>query len=159
MSRLNPSAFDARRRIAAAFALFALIALAGCREIRVKSYASGVTRVVGVNQVRIIRDERELAKLGIGDVASVRFNHEFAVVLLMGPHKESGWRQVIESIHAVPGHVQVVAYDHGPLDGGEPTAPYRTYTLWIVPNQVYTLGSSVEVVTPSNQFIASAELR
>jgi hypothetical protein len=54
--------------------------------------------------------------------------------------------------------VRVVAFEQEPADGGEPSAPYRTYTLWIVPNSVYRRGIRVEVVTPSNEPIASTYL-
>jgi len=45
-----------------------------------------------------------------------------------------------------------------PADGGEPSLPYRTFTLWIVPNSVYRRGVRVEVVTPSDEPIATTYL-
>ncbi len=146
-----------RRLRALVFVAGVLAALTGCREVRVKSYASGITRAPGGNQIVVVRNERELERLGIR--SSVRFNHEFGVVLMMGPHDTTGWRQVIESIHAEVGHVQIVAYERGALDGGESTNSYRTFTLWIVPNSVYRSGAVVDVVTPSNEYVTSTVLR
>ena len=89
----------------------------------------------------------------------VDFRHEFAVVLLMGPPKETGWGQIIESIRPNSDRVRIVAFERAPLDGGEPANPYRTYTVWLVPNLVYRPGSRVEVVAPSGEAIASTTLR
>jgi len=130
--------------------------LAGCREVRVKSYAQGTTPVLGPPQILIVRDSKELAEVGLQ--APLRFNHEFGVVLLMGPHKDSGYHQVIESIRANPNRVRIVAFEKAALDP-EPTREYRTYTLWIVPISVYNPGSIVDVVTPSGDPIASTTLR
>ena len=142
------------RRLTALFCV--VFALTGCREVRVKTYAQGTTTVVGAPQVLIVRNVKGLEDLGIK--ASVRFNKEFGVVLLMGPHREAGYRQVIESIRANSDRVRVVAFEKEPLDP-EATREYRTFTLWIVPNAVYRPGSHIEVVTPSGDFIASITLK
>ena len=97
-----------------------------------------------------------MGKLGVH--APVHFKGEFGVVLLMGPHQRTGYKQIVESIRANFERVRVVAFEEAPADGGEPSAPYRTYTLWIVPNSVYRRGVRVEVVTPSNESIASTYL-
>ncbi len=133
-----------------------LIVLVGCREIRVKTLATGTTAVLGGNQILIVRDAVALGKLGIH--APVHFKGEFGVALLMGPHDRTGYKQIIESIRANPQRVRVVAFEQAPADSGEPSAPYRTYTLWIVPNSVYRRGVKVEVVTPSNEPIAATYL-
>ena len=135
------------------------VVLAGCREVRVNQVRSGTTPVVGGPEVVVVRDKRTLDALGVA-VASVNFRKEFAVVLLMGPHKQTGFSQIVESIRANSDRVRIVAFERAPLDGGEP-APreYRTYTLWIVPNAVYRPGSKVEVVSPSGEPIASTTLR
>lgn len=133
-----------------------VLMLVGCREVRVHTYAQGTTTVVGPPQVVIVRNFKELAELGLR--APVRFKHEFVVVLLMGPHKVSGYRQVIESIRANEDRVRIVAFETSALDP-EPTKEYRTYTMWIVPNLVYRSGSVVDVVTPSGDPIASTTLK
>jgi len=138
-----------------ALACVALL-LAGCREVRVKSYAQGTTSVLGPPQILIVHNSRELAEVGLQ--APLRFNHEFGVVLLMGPHKDSGYHQVIESIRANEDRVRIVAFEKSSLDP-EPTREYRTFTLWIVPISVYRPGSIVDVVTPSGDPIASTTLR
>jgi hypothetical protein len=138
------------------WALAAVLVLSGCREVRVKTYAQGTVTVPGGNQIVIVRDSGGLEALGIH--AEVRFRGEFGVVLLMGPHKRTGYRQVIESIRASDERVRVVAFEEDPADGGEPSRDYRTYTLWIVPNAVYRRGLHVDVVTPSNDPVASTEL-
>lgn len=143
------------RRIVLLFV--ALLALTGCREVRVNQVRSGATPVLGPNQVVIVRDRRVLDGLGIS--AEVNFKREFAVVLLMGPHRESGWTQLVESIRANADRVRVVAFERAPFDGGEPVPPYRTYTIWIVPNIAYRPGSNVDVVTPSGEPIAATVLR
>jgi hypothetical protein len=137
--------------------LVALVALAGCREVRVNQVRTGTTTVIGPNQVLVIRDRKGTDALGLPYAAD--FRHEFAVVLLMGPHKETGYVQLIESIRANADRVQIVAFERAPLDGGEPTAPYRTYTMWLVPNIAYRPGSNVDVVTPSGESIVSTTLR
>lgn len=124
--------------------------------MRVKSYAQGTTSVLGPPQILIVHNAKELAEVGLQ--APLRFNHEFGVVLLMGPHKDSGYRQVIESIRANEDRVRIVAFEKSALDP-EPTREYRTYTLWIVPISVYRPGSIVDVVTPSGDPIASTTLR
>jgi len=113
--------------------------------------------IPGGNQILVVRDERSLEALGIR--VPVQFRHEFVVLLLMGPHRESGWHQVIESIRASDYRVRIVAFEHSPVDGGEPSREFRTYTMWIVPNSVYRRGSGVDVVTPSGDPIASTVLR
>ncbi|MGA7572300.1 MAG: hypothetical protein WBG27_15650 [Candidatus Aquilonibacter sp.] len=137
-------------------ALVALLLLTGCREVRVQTLGSGITAGPGGNQIVVVRDAAALAHLGLK--APVRFKGEFGVVLLMGPHTRSGYRQVIESIRASDVRVRVVAFEQPPADGGEPASDYRTYTLWIVPNSVYRSGIHVEVVTPSDNPIAQTVL-
>jgi hypothetical protein len=134
-----------------------VIVLTGCREVRIRTFRSGTTTVLGAPQIIVFRDADVLQKFGIK--APVRFTKEFGVLLLMGPHKETGWSQLIESIRANSDRVRIVAFERAPLDGGEPTRDYRTYTLWIVPNSVYRVGSVVDVVTPSGDLIASTTLR
>lgn len=143
-------------RALAALAALCLL-LTGCREVRVKSYAQGTTTVLGPDTIAIVRDQGGLQALGLK--APVRFNHEFAVVLLMGPHKDSGWKQIIESIRANTDRVRIVAFERPPFEPGDPVPEYRTYTMWIVPNLVYRSGSHVDVVTPSGDPIASTVLR
>lgn len=138
-------------------ALVLLVALAGCREVRVKTYAQGTTTAYGGNAIVVFRDRSTLTELGIK--APVRFNHEFGVVLLMGPHREVGYRQVIESIRANADRVRIVAFEVAPVGGTEPSREYRTYTMWVVPNSVYRRGSQIEVVTPSGDPITSTVLR
>jgi hypothetical protein len=144
------------RRILAALVM--AVVLAGCREVRVNQVRSGTTPVVGGPEVVVVRDKRTLESFGVS--SPVDFRKEFAVVLLMGPHKQTGYSQIVESIRANSDRVRIVAFERAPLDGGEP-APreYRTYTLWIVPNAVYRPGSKVEVVSPSGEPIASTTLR
>jgi hypothetical protein len=143
------------RRLAALGAL--LLLLTGCREVRVKTYAQGTTTLAGSNQIAVVRNLRDLEAFGIK--APVRFNHEFGVLLVMGPHTETGWHQTIESIRANEDRVRIVAFERGRADGGEPAPSYRTYTLWIVPNSVYRVGSILDVVTPEGEPIASTVLR
>ncbi|HEX4015006.1 MAG TPA: hypothetical protein VHX17_14105 [Candidatus Cybelea sp.] len=133
-----------------------LIVLVGCREVRVKTLATGTTTVLGGNQITIVRDEVALSKLGIR--APVHFKGEFGAALLMGPHDRTGYKQIVESISANPQRVRVVAFEQAPADAGEPSPPYRTFTLWIVPNSVYRRGVRVEVVTPSDAPIATTYL-
>lgn len=121
-----------------------------------KTLAAGTTTVLGGNQISIVRDAATLNKLGIH--APIHYKGEFGVVLLMGPHDRSGYKQIVESISANNQRVRVVAFDQAPADGGEPSPQYRTFTLWIVPNAVYRRGVRVEVVTPSNEPIASTYL-
>jgi len=137
-------------------ALVALLLLAGCREVRVQTLSVGTTTAPGGNQIVVVRDPDSLARLGIK--APIRFKGEFGVVLLMGPHSRSGYRQVVESIRATDQGVRVVAFEQAPADGGEPSPDYRTYTLWIVPNSVYRRGIHVQVVTPSNDPIVQTVL-
>jgi len=144
------------RRILA-FVLGAVI-LTGCREVRVKTYAQGTAPGASGNQIAVVRDRHELEALGVR-ASTVRFNHEFGVVLLMGPHTQTGYHQIIESIRANGDRVRIVAYERGLADGGEPAPEYRTYTLWIVPLSVYNVGSVVDVVTPSGDPVASTILK
>jgi hypothetical protein len=134
----------------------ALLLLVGCREVRVKTLAQGTTTAPGGNQIIVVRDPADLAKLGLH--APVHFRGEFGVILLMGPHARTGYKQIIESIRANDQRVRVVAFEQDPADGGEPSTSYRTYTLWIVPNSVYRRGVRVEVVTPSDEAIATTFL-
>ena len=143
------------RRFLAALVL--AVGLAGCREVRVNQQGSGTTPIVGRPEVVVVRDRRTLEALGIA--RSVDFRHEFAVVLLMGPHSETGWTQITESIRANSDRVRIVAFERGPLGGGEPTKEYRTYTMWVVPNIVYRSGAQVEVVSPSGDAVAATTLR
>lgn len=136
--------------------LAALLLLVGCREVRVKTYRTGTTTAEAGNTVIVVRDEASLARLGIK--APVRFRGEFGVVLLMGPHERTGYRQIVESIRANDQRVRVVAFEAAPGDGGEPAPRYDTYTLWIIPNSVYRSGERVEVVTPSNDSVAEMQL-
>jgi hypothetical protein len=134
-----------------------LVALTGCREVRVQTFKAGTTTSAGPPQIIVLRDAHVLQQYGIN--APVRFNKEFGVLLLMGPHRESGWTQLVESIRANSDRVRIVAFERGPLGGGEPVAEYRTFTLWIVPNSVYRSGSVVDVVTPSGELVTSMTLR
>jgi hypothetical protein len=143
------------RKLVAAAAV--LLLLVGCREVRVRTYAQGTTTGAGGNQIAVIRNRRELEGFGISK--PVRFNHEFGVLLLMGPHAETGWHQTIESIRANAERVRIVAFERGPADGGEPAEAYRTYTLWIVPNSVYRRDSLLDVVTPEGEPVASTTLK
>ncbi|HEY1656428.1 MAG TPA: hypothetical protein VGF86_15100, partial [Candidatus Tumulicola sp.] len=124
------------------WALAALLLLVGCREVRVQTLAQGTTTAPGDNQILVVRNEVDLAHLGIH--APVHFRGEFGVILVMGPHVRTGYKQIIESIRANDRRVRVVAFEQGPADGGEPSPTYRTYTLWIVPNSVYRRGVRVE---------------
>jgi hypothetical protein len=144
------------RRLLAALAI--AVVLAGCREVRVNYRRTGTTPVLGPREVVVLRDRRALDALGVG--VPIDFRHEFAVVLLMGPHKETGWTQIVESIKANTDRVRIVAFERAPLDGGDP-APreYRTFTIWVVPNAVYRAGSHVDVVAPSGEPIASTTLK
>ena len=137
--------------------LAAFVALAGCREVRVDQVISGTTSVLGSTQVVVARDRRSLEQLGIP--ATANFRKEFAVVLLMGPHRETGFTQIIESIRANADRVRIVAFERAPIDGGDPAAPYRTYTIWYVPNIAYRPGVRVDVVTPSGEALTATTVR
>ena len=137
--------------------LVALFALVGCREVRVNRVGTGTTKVAGSNQIVIVRDKRELEALGISGTPN--FRKEFAVILLMGPHRETGYVQITESIRANADRERIVAFEKAPIDGGEPAAPYRTYTMWYVPNIAYRAGVGVDVVTPSGEPITATTLR
>jgi hypothetical protein len=140
----------------AVIAMVAVVLLAGCREVRVNTLAQGTTMVLGGDEVLVVRDADDLTRLGIH--APVHFRGEFGVALLMGPHTRSGYKQIVESIRANDQRVRVVAFEQEPADGGEPSASYRTYTLWIVPIKVYRRGVRVDVVTPSDSPIATTVL-
>lgn len=133
-----------------------MLLLVGCREVRVNTLARGTTPVLGTNQVVVVRNPAQLAQYGIK--APVHFKGEFGVILLMGPHTRSGYKQIVESIHAGLSRVRVVAFEQDPPNGGQPARPYRTFTLWIVPNSVYRRGIRVEVVTPGDDPVASTTL-
>ena len=133
------------------------IVLAGCREVRVKEFAQGTTTAARTSQIVIVRSQRALEELGVH--APINFNHEFGVLLVMGPHRETGYRQVIESIRANANRVRIVAFERPPSGGGAPTGDYHTYTLWVITNAVYQRGSIVDVVTPSGDTVASMTLR
>ena len=137
--------------------LVALVAFVGCREVRVNQVRTGTTSAAGPTQVAVVRNKRSLDVLGIS--ADVNFRKEFAVILLMGPHRETGFAQIIESIRANADRVRIVAFERAPIDGGEPSAAYRTYTMWYVPNIAYRSGSHVDVVTPSGEPITATTLR
>jgi hypothetical protein len=137
-------------------AMVAVVLLAGCREVRVNTLAQGTTTVLGGDEVLVVRDADDLSRLGIH--APVHFRGEFGVILLMGPHNRSGYKQIVESIRANDQRVRVVAFEQEPADGGEPSPSYRTYTLWIVPNKVYRRGVRVDVVTPSDSPVATTFL-
>jgi hypothetical protein len=144
------------RRLTALCALVLL--LVGCREVRVKAYRQGTSAVTaGGNQIAVVRNLHDLESYGVR--APVRFNHEFGVLLLMGPHRETGWHQEIESIRANAERIRIVAFERGPADGGDVSEPYRSYTLWIVPNAVYRIGSVLDVVTPEGDPIATTTLK
>jgi len=137
--------------------LVAFVALVGCREVRVNQVRTGTTTVAGPNQVVVVRDKHGLDILGL--TATVNFRKEFAVILLMGPHRETGYVQITEDIRANADRIRVVAFEKAPIDGGEPSPAYRTYTMWYVPNIAYRLGSHVDVVTPSGDPITATTLR
>jgi hypothetical protein len=144
------------RRLFAALAM--AVVLAGCREVRVNTVRTGTTPIVGPREIVVVRDRRTLDSLGVA--VSADFRHEFAVVLLMGPHKETGWTQIVESIRPNTDRIRIVAFERAALDGGEPAPKeYRTYTIWLVPNVAYRAGSRVEVVSPSGEPIAATTLK
>jgi hypothetical protein len=137
--------------------LVAFVALAGCREVRVNTAATGTTTTPGPTQVLVVRDRRGLEVLGIQ--TSPNFRKDFAVILLMGPHRESGFVQITESIRANADRERIVAFEKSPIDGGEPVPSYRTYTMWFVPNIAFRPGVGVDVVTPSGEPITATTLR
>jgi hypothetical protein len=158
MTRDSPYARGRKLAIFLQAALLSSCLLSGCREVRVNEFRMGTTTVPGGDQVVVISDWHDLQMVGIR-TPEVNFKHEFGVALLMGPHHETGWRQIIESIRANGERVRILAYERAPADGGEPAMEFRTYTLWIVPRSVYHRGSVVEVVTPSGEPVASTTLR
>ncbi|MGC8485010.1 MAG: hypothetical protein ACP5O6_05185 [Candidatus Baltobacteraceae bacterium] len=139
-------------------ALLLLFILVGCRDVRVRTYAQGRTFDAGHgDRIAVIRSRAQLSRYGIV-APDVRFRSEFCVALLMGPHDRSGFRQIVESIDAGLRHVRVVAFEQPPSDGGEPTRPYRTYTLWVIPSTAYRRGIQVVVVTPEDRQVAETVL-
>ena len=135
----------------------ALLVLAGCREMRVQALQRGTTTVLGSGkELVVVRDTATLDRLGIK--APVRFRNEFAIVLLLGPHAQTGFGQIQEHLSATLDRTHIVLFEEQPLDGGEPSRPYRTYTLWIAPNSAYRRGYPVRVVTPSNQPVIETTL-
>ncbi len=98
--------------------LAACLLLVGCREVRVKTFAQGTTSLPGGNQVSVIRNAADLGKYGIK--APVHFKGEFGMILLMGPHERTGYKQIVESIRANDNRVRVVAFERAP-----PTAANR----------------------------------
>lgn len=118
----------------------------------------GTTPIAGPNALVIVRSAHDLEALGIRS-AKLHFNHEFGVALLMGPHHATNFRQVIESIKAGYNRVRIVAFEQSPPDGGEPRPPFRTYTLWIIPNSVYRPGLVVEAVSPDGVTMTTTTLR
>ncbi|MDH2909491.1 MAG: hypothetical protein HKL92_06725 [Candidatus Eremiobacteraeota bacterium] len=139
-------------------ALLLLLVLVGCRDVRVRTYAAGITYAAGHgDRIAVIRTRSQLSRYGIV-ARDVRFPTEFCVALLMGPHRRSGFRQIVESIDAGLRHVRVVAFEQPPSNGGEPTRPYRTYTLWVIPNSAYRRGIQVVVVTPEDRQVAETVL-
>ena len=138
-------------------AIVLLLALTGCRDVRVKTYAQGTTTAPGRSAIVVVRSQADLEAQGIH--APVRFKHEFGVLLLMGPHDRVGYHQVIESIRANEDRVRIVAFEQAPIAGAEPSKEYRTYTLWIVPIKVYRRGLHLDVVTPSDDPVADTVLR
>jgi hypothetical protein len=144
------------RRVLAA--LVTAVVLAGCREVRYNTVRTGTTPVVGPREIVVARDRRTLESVGVA--ISADYRHEFAVVLLMGPHKETGWTQIIESIRPNTDRIRIVAFERPALDGGQPAPKeYRTFTVWLVPNVAYRSGSRVDVVSPSGESIASTTLK
>src|SRR6202022_5167222 len=99
-------------------ALLMAVVLAGCREVRVNQRRTGTAPVAGGREVAVVRDRRALDSLGVA--VQVDFRHEFAVVLLMGPHKETGWTHILETIRANTDRIRVVAFARSQLHGGEP---------------------------------------
>ncbi|HEX3549691.1 MAG TPA: hypothetical protein VHT53_04915 [Candidatus Elarobacter sp.] len=137
--------------------LAVLLLLTACREVRIQALQHGTTTVLGSGkELLVVRDIATLERLGIK--APVRFRNEFAVVLLLGPHTQTGYRQIQEYLSANADRARVVLFEEAPLDGGEPSRAYRTYSLWIVPNSAYRRGYHVEVVTPSNQPVIEGTL-
>ena len=141
----------------AVFLSLLMLALVGCREVRVNSVGSGITYSPGGAAIEVIRNQRTLDTFGIK--APFRFSKEFGVILLMGPHKETGYTQFTESIRANIQRVRIVAFERQALEGGVPSKEYRTYTIWRVPNSAYHVGSVVDVVTPGGDLIVSTTLR
>ena len=148
----QPASLDVKRLVVLAL----LLALTGCREVRVQTLARGDTTASGGNAIVVVRTDSALRHLGIR--AAVNYRSEFGVVLLMGPHDRTGYRQIIESIRATASQVRVVAFERAPANGGEPTQDYRTYTLWIVPNTAYRRGIAVNVVTPDGSPVTHTTL-
>ncbi len=161
-SRAMVTRLEMRRRLIARLPCWLaggllLLALVGCRDIRVRTYAQGYafTPVAGP-QIAVVRSTRQMTALGI-DLRGIDYRHVFAVVLLMGPHPYEGFRQVIASIKANDTRVRVVAYEQAPDTPGLERLN-RSYTVWLVPNLVYRSGAQVEAVTPDGAPFASTVL-
>ncbi|TAM59338.1 hypothetical protein EPN52_07990 [bacterium] len=134
-----------------------LLILAGCRDIRVRTYAQGFSFVPATGpQITVIRSAGEMERLGI-DLRGIDYRHVFAVVLLMGPHDVEGFHQVIVSIKANDTRVRVVAFEQ-PSDKPGVDRPNRSYTVWVIPNLVYRPGAQVQAVTPDGAPFASTTL-
>ena len=69
----------------------------------------------------VVRDTAALDRLGIK--APVHFRNEFAVVLLLGPHTQTGFRQIQEHLSATLDRAHIVLFEEQPLDGGQPRSP------------------------------------
>ncbi|HVA37406.1 MAG TPA: hypothetical protein VNJ51_07315 [Candidatus Dormibacteraeota bacterium] len=133
------------------------LSLAGCRDIRVRTYAQGYSFVPASGpEIAVVRDRRAMAALGI-DLKGIDYRHVFAVALLMGPHRHEGYHQVIASIKANDTRVRVVAFEEAPPRPGV-ARPNRTYTVWIIPNLVYRSGAQVQAVTPDGALMAATTL-
>ncbi|MDE2571080.1 MAG: hypothetical protein KGM44_00990 [bacterium] len=145
-----------RLSVSIAAGLLAL-SLAGCRDIRVQTYAQGYSFVPGGSQIVVVRNPRDMESLGV-DARGIDYRHDFAVVLLMGPHPVEGFHQVIASIKANDARVRVVAFEEGPDKPGLPREN-RTYTVWVIPNFVYRAGAQVQAVTPDGAPFATTTLR
>jgi len=136
---------------------FLALNLAGCRDIRVRTYAQGYSFVPASGpQIAVVRSPQQMQALGI-DLRGIDYRHEFAVVLLMGPHPYEGFRQVIASIKASDTRVRVVAFEQSPDKPGSPRVN-RTYTVWVIPNLVYQSGAEVQAVTPDGAPFATTTL-
>ncbi|TAM73500.1 hypothetical protein EPN44_13980 [bacterium] len=134
-----------------------LLALVGCRDIRVRTYAQGYSFTPASGpQITVVRSTRQMGALGI-DLRGIDYRHVFAVVLLMGPHPYEGFHQVIASIKANDTRVRVVAFEQAPDTPG-PDRLNRSYTVWVIPNLVYRSGAQVEAVTPDGAPFASTIL-
>ena len=134
-----------------------LVLLVGCREIRVKTLAAGTTTVLGGNQIVIVRDAVALGKFGIH--APLHYKSEFGVVLVDGPARPHG----LQADRRVDSAPACSASGSSHSSRNPPTAanlhpsiaPTRSGSFR---TSVYRRGVRVEVVTPSNEPIASTYL-